>query len=215
MQVASGADQKIRNGMKLFISGIGTGIGKTVVSAIFTEALLADYWKPVQAGDLEFSDAEKVKSLLSNHVSHIHPERFRLNSALSPHIAAELDGIEMKPEDFKLPAYKSSLVIEGAGGLLVPLNRQALMTDLIEKTEAELVLVSRHYLGSINHTLMSWEILKHRNIPIKGIVFNGKENPGTEDIILEKTQLKVLLRIPDLAAIDKRAVKNLAEKITI
>ena len=135
----------------IFITGIGTGIGKTVVAAILTESLKADYWKPVQSGDLDNSDTMKVKSLISNDKTIFHSETFRLTHPFSPHKSAALDGIEISLNDFKLPETTNSLIIEGAGGLMVPLNDKDLMIDLIKKLNAEVVLVIQHYLGSINH----------------------------------------------------------------
>ena len=143
--------------MKLFVTGIGTEVGKTVIAAILTEKLKADYWKPVQAGDLDDSDTMKVRALVSNSVSVFHEEGFRLNHPMSPHAAAERDGVEIGLEDFEMPQTENHLVIEGAGGLMVPLNDQDCVIDLIEGSGTEVVLVSRNYLGSINHTLLSIE----------------------------------------------------------
>ena len=145
--------------MRLFVTGIGTEVGKTVISAILTEALEADYWKPVQAGDLDYSDTHKVKDLVSNSKSVFHCETHALNHPMSPHAAAERDGVEISLNDFQIPKTDNHLVIEGAGGLMVPLNRKDCIIDLIENFGVEAVLVSRNYLGSINHTLLSVEAL--------------------------------------------------------
>ena len=154
--------------MKLFVTGIGTDVGKTVISAVLTEKLGADYWKPVQAGDLDNSDTIKVKELVSNSQSVFHDESFRLNHPMSPHAAAQREGVEINLDDFKIPETANNLVIEGAGGLMVPLNDRDCLIDLIETLGAEVVLVSRNYLGSINHTLLSIEALKSRGIPVRG-----------------------------------------------
>ena len=181
--------------MRLFVTGIGTEVGKTIISAILVEALQADYWKPVQAGDLDYSDTMKVHELISNAKSVIHSETHALNHPMSPHAAAERDGVEIELEDFKVPETNNHLVIEGAGGLMVPLNRKDCVIDLIAKVDADVVLVSRNYLGSINHTLLSIEALHKRGVSIKGIIFNDVENIDTESVILEMSGLKYLGRV--------------------
>ena len=192
--------------MNYFITGIGTNIGKTVVSAILTEALEADYWKPVQAGDLENSDTNKVKNLVSNKKSVFHKEAYCLNQPMSPHAAAKMDGIEINLNEIKLPTTNNKLIIEGAGGLMVPLNDNTLIIDLIEKIPAEVILISQNYLGSINHTLLSIESLQARNINIKGIIFNGEENTDSEQFILSHTKVNCLGRIKQHAVVNKEVV---------
>jgi dethiobiotin synthetase len=195
----------------IFISGIGTDVGKTLVSAIFTEALKADYWKPLQAGNLELMDSDVVKSLVSNSVSKFHPETYKFKMPASPHKAAKAEGIEIDPEKFILPETSNSLVIEGAGGLMVPLSDNFLMIDLIKQLNAEVILVSMNYLGSINHTLLSVEALKSRNININGIVFNGERDEATENFILEYTKCPCLLRIAKEERFTKEIVKRYSE----
>lgn len=201
--------------MKLFVTGIGTEVGKTVVAAILTEKLKADYWKPVQAGDLDDSDTMKVRALVSNSVSVFHEEGFRLNHPMSPHAAAERDGVEIGLEDFKMPQTENHLVIEGAGGLMVPLNDQDCVIDLIEGSGAEVVLVSRNYLGSINHTLLSIEALKNRGIPVRGVIFNDEENTETERVILKMTGLKCLGRVELLKELTQEAIAKCGEAIEL
>jgi len=198
---------------KYFITGIGTDVGKSVGAAIITEALEADYWKPIQAGDLENSDTLKVKALVGNTKTVFHTEAHRLNQPMSPHAAAERDGVEINLQNIKLPSTQNHLVVEGAGGLLVPLNRKETILDLITQLNCEVILVSRHYLGSINHTLMSVELLKNRNISIKGILFNGTENKDTESIIQEMTGLTILGRIDELEELNKVVIKSIAQKL--
>lgn len=197
---------------KFFITGIGTEVGKTVISAIVTEALEADYWKPVQAGDLEYSDSHKVKELISNPRTIFHPNSFALKTPMSPHAAAEKEGIEISEEDINEPQTQNDLVIEGAGGLLVPLNDVQTIADLI-KSDHKVILVSRHYLGSINHTLLTVEALKTRNINCIGIIFNGAENRSTEEVILKMTKLPVLLRVLEEKRIDREMVKRYAQQL--
>ena len=191
---------------KIFITGIGTDVGKTVASAILTEALEADYWKPVQAGDLDNSDSIKVSDLISNAKTVIHPEGVQLSQPMSPHAAAEIDNVEIKLASFKIPETNNNLIIEGAGGLMVPLNDKDLIIDLINELNAEVVLVSQNYLGSINHTLLSIESLKARKVKVLGIIFNGEENIDTEKYILNYSGLRCLGRIKQHSIIDKEVV---------
>jgi len=195
----------------IFITGIGTDVGKTVVSAIFTEALEADYWKPLQAGNLEQTDTDVVKSLVCNAVSKFHPETYKFKMPASPHKAAKAEGIDINSDNFIIPKTSNFIIIEGAGGLMVPLNDNFLMIDLIKQLNAEVILVSMNYLGSINHTLLSVEALKSRNISVKGIVFNGNRDEATEKFILDYTKLPCLLRIAMKERITKEIVKEYSE----
>ena len=196
--------------MKLFITGIGTDVGKTIVSAIITEALEADYWKPIQAGDLDNSDSHKIESYISNNKTLIHENSYRLNTPASPHLAAQIDGISIDLKKIAEPITKNHLVIEGAGGLFVPLNDTDCVIDLI-KVDYKVVVVSRHYLGSINHTLLTIESLQNRKIDIAGIIFNGNENKATEEIILSKTGIKCLGRINQEPYFDKNVISEYAD----
>lgn len=191
----------------IFITGIGTGVGKTIVSAILVEKWYASYWKPIQSGDLDQSDTLMVKSLVSNDRSIFYPEAYQLTKPFSPHKSADLDGIFIDPSRIKCPATTQTLIIEGAGGLMVPLNTSFLMVDLIEQLDAEVVLVSKNYLGSINHTLLSAALLKSRNIHVKGIVFNGDAEPYTESFILDYTGWPLLGKLPTLANLNPQSIK--------
>lgn len=192
----------------LFVTGIGTGIGKTLISAVLVEKLKADYWKPIQSGDLDSSDTIKVKSLVSNSRSVFHAEAYRLTQPLSPHRSAAIDGITIEPESIIAPATSNKLIIEGAGGLLVPLNDNFLMIDLIKQLQAKVILVSQNYLGSINHTLLSVAALKQHEITIEGIIFNGEKNEDTERYILQYTGLKLLGNVPLFDTINKQSIAN-------
>jgi dethiobiotin synthetase len=196
--------------MKLFITGIGTDVGKTVASAITVQALEADYWKPIQAGDLDHSDTDKVKALVSNKKSQFHPNAYALNTPASPHYAASLDGIVLDIKKIQEPITANHLVIEGAGGILVPLNDTDSIIDLIQK-DHKVVVVSRHYLGSINHTLLTFEALKNRNIAVAGIIFSGDENQATESIILKKTKVNCIGRIDNEPYFDQNVVQYYAD----
>ena len=190
----------------IFVTGIGTGIGKTIVSAILVEKLKADYWKPVQSGDLHNSDTAKVKDLVSNTITKFHPEAYRLIQPFSPHKSAAIDGITIEPEKILAPVTNNTLIIEGAGGLMVPLNSNFLMIDLIKKLHAEVILVSQNYLGSINHTLLSLNALIQYNIRVKGIIFNGPVDGYSRDFILSYTEVQLLGDIPEYEMIDKKTI---------
>ncbi len=194
---------------KLFVTGIGTDIGKTVVSAVLTEALKGDYWKPVQCGLDTVTDSEWVKQMVSSTDSVIHPETYCLKNPLSPHAAAALENVEIDLAKIAIPTSSNPvLIIEGAGGLMVPLNDKDLIVDLIASFEAEVIVVSSFYLGSINHTLLTCSELKRRNIPVVGIVFNGKFNQASATVILKQTGLKHLGTIDQEVALDKSTIKK-------
>ncbi|WP_435623746.1 dethiobiotin synthase [Flagellimonas sp.] len=196
--------------MTIFVTGISTEVGKTIASAIVVEALEADYWKPIQSGDLDHSDSHKIEKLVSNAKTKIHPNAYALQTPMSPHAAAEIDGVEVELEKIIPPITENHLVIEGAGGLLVPLNEKDTINDLIE-ADYKVIVVSRHYLGSINHTLLTIEKLQERNLDI-GIIFSGNEHPTTEGIILNKTKVPFLGRINEESTFDKEVVKKYAEE---
>ncbi|WP_299820653.1 dethiobiotin synthase [uncultured Pontibacter sp.] len=197
---------------RYFVTGIGTDVGKTVAAAILTEALQADYWKPVQAGGLDFTDTDTVMSLVSNPASVFHPEAYCLKMAASPHRAAAAEGIEIDVHGMKLPETSNNLIVEGAGGLMVPLNKRYLVLDLVQQLGLEVVLVSRNYLGSINHTLLTAEVLRYRKIPVAGIIFNGEENQSSEDFIIKYTGLRRLPSIRQEADFCKDTVAEYAEQ---
>ncbi|AOM80378.1 dethiobiotin synthase [Pedobacter steynii] len=196
-----------------FITGIGTGIGKTIVSAILTEKLQADYWKPIQSGDLDNSDSLLVAQLISNKKTIIHPEQFKLSQPLSPHLSARIDGINISASAIKAPVTDNHLVIEGAGGLMVPINEQELMLDLLKPLEAKIIVVSQNYLGSINHTLLTLEVLKSRQLAIEGLIFNGTPNEESERYITTYTGVPILGRIPQLDTLDKEHIRKAAEQL--
>ncbi|HEX8019607.1 dethiobiotin synthase [Mucilaginibacter sp.] len=199
----------------IFISGIDTGIGKTLVSAILTEKLNADYWKPIQSGDLDSSDTLKVKSLISNKVTHFFPEAYALTQPFSPHKSAALDKITIDLENIVLPKTDNQLIIEGAGGLMVPLNDNFLIIDLIKQLNARVILVSKHYLGSINHTLLSLHALKKYGIPVMGVIFNGDKDIYSKSYILEYSEVADLGQIPEFKTINKKTVKEAGKFITL
>jgi dethiobiotin synthetase len=194
------------------VAGIGTGIGKTLVAAIITEALQADYWKPVQAGNLDFTDMDFVKQHNCNTKTFFHPEAYRLTMPMSPHAAAKIDGVIIELEKLSVPQSSNTIVIEPAGGLMVPLNDRQLNIDLLKQWELPVILVSQNYLGSINHTLLSVELLKLHGIKLVGIIFNGERNASTEDFILEYTGVPCIGKIEYEKEITKELVKHYADE---
>jgi len=194
------------------IVGIGTGVGKTVVSAIVSEALGAVYFKPIQAGDLDDSDAINVRNLCSEQVV-VAEESFRLKTPMAPHGAAKIDGITMRVSDIVFPVSDRPLIVEGAGGLMVPLNHEGeTFVEIYKKANLPIILVSRHYLGSINHTLLTIDKLKSEDFKIAGIVYVGDENRVSEEIIAESTGVKTIARIPLVEALTPAFIKAESNK---
>ena len=195
---------------KYFITGISTEVGKTVAAAIVTEALEADYWKPLQAGELDNSDTHKVERFISNSKSVFHPNSYALETPMSPHAAAKIDGITINLKSITAPETNNHLVIEGAGGLLVPLNNSETILDLIQP-DYKIIVVSRHYLGSINHTLLTVNLLAAKGFDVS-IIFSGNEHPTTESIIKKMTNVNVIGRIDEEPYFDKNVIKEYANK---
>lgn len=196
---------------KFFITGIGTEVGKTIAAAIVAEALEADYWKPIQAGDLENSDSHKVQKLISNSKTVFHENAYALKTPMSPHAAAEIDKVKIKVSEIEEPETTNHLVIEGAGGLLVPLNEVETIADLINP-DYRVILISRHYLGSINHTLLTIEALRARDLNCFGIIFSGEEHPSSEKIIAEMSGVDIIGRIDQEPYFDKNVILEYADK---
>ncbi|HXC03910.1 MAG TPA: dethiobiotin synthase [Bacteroidia bacterium] len=191
----------------IFVTGIGTDVGKTVISAMLVEALRADYFKPVQTGAFFTSDAKKIQKYITNPVSRIHPESYSLGQYMSPHAAAEQEGVRLELSKIVLPETDNpTLIVEGAGGIMVPLNEDEFMVDVISKFDAEVVLVIQNYLGSINHSLLSLDALKFRNLKLLGIVFNGAPHQMSEDIIIRYSGSKMLGRVYKEVEINKEVV---------
>lgn len=195
--------------MNYFITAIGTDSGKTLAAAILCKALGADYWKPVQAGLPR--DTDTIKMLMPG--CKIHPETYLLTTPASPHAAAKIDGVEIDLNKFTIPTTNNSLVIEGAGGCLVPLNDRDFIIDIPKKLKLPIVLVANLYLGSINHTLLTINYLKQHDLDVKGIIINGKSNPESERIILKHSDYHVIWHIKEEVEINEEVVARYAEKI--
>lgn len=190
----------------LIVTGTDTGIGKTMFSAGLTAALGASYWKPVQSGLEDETDSEFVARIGRVPPSRIIPERYRLVTPASPHLAARIDGVEISMEDFVRPAIDGPLVIEGAGGLLVPLNETDTYADLMARWQAPVVLCARTALGTINHTLLSLEALKARGVPVLGVAFIGDEVAESQRIIGVMGKTRILGRLPMLPSVTPEAL---------
>jgi dethiobiotin synthetase len=193
----------------LFITGIGTDVGKTVASAVITMALEADYWKPVQCGDLDNSDSIKIARLTGMRT---FPEAYRLQAPMSPHAAAELEGVDLSIAQIELPKSDKLVVVEGAGGVMVPFNSKETYLDLMVKLNLPVVLVTRHYLGSINHTMLSWKVLKEAGLNVVALVISGKAHESTESHFA--TQMDVpFIRINELNEVNADAIAEDAERL--
>ena len=194
--------------MNYFVTAIGTDSGKTVVSSILCEALEADYWKPVQAGLPR--DTESVMQLVTNKRTKFHPEQYLLKTPASPHAAAKIDGVNIELTSFVLPSTMNTLIIEGAGGCLVPLNDRDFVIDVAKLFQSEVIVVSNLYLGSINHTLLTAEALRKRKIKVRGLIFNGDTTEESERIIMTHTGFDCLLRVKREPVMNAQVVKSYA-----
>lgn len=193
-----------------FITGIGTSVGKTVVSAVFAQHFQAGYWKPVQSGSLAQSDSIEVAGLIDNQL-RIYPERFRLQLAASPHQAADAEGLRIELSDFELPETGRPLIVEGAGGLFVPINDRNFVIELIQQLQLPAVLVVRDYLGCINHTLLSVQALKAAQIPLAYVVFNGTFNPATRAVLVGHCPAgATIIELPEFTCLNKNEVRKAA-----
>lgn len=199
--------------MNYFVTAIGTDSGKTLISAVLTEALKADYWKPIQSGLPK--DTDTVKDLVSNTITRFHPETHLFKIPVSPHAAAKYEHLTVQLDDFVLPETTNEIIIEGAGGVLVPINDNDFVIDIAKELGCPIILVANLYLGSINHTLLTVDYLKRNQIPVKGIIFNGESNLESETIIEKHSGYKVLLRLPKLSMINKEIIKYWGDELLL
>ncbi len=198
--------------MKLFVTAIGTDSGKTLVSSILCKALKADYWKPIQSG-VSIKDSDTIKKLVPSSI--VHEETYLLNEPTSPHKAAELDGITIDLSQLILPQTDNNLIVEGAGGVMVPLNDNDLVLDLIKHLNLEVVLVINLYLGAINHALLTIDKLRSSGVVIKGMVFNGGDYIEGKAFITNYAKLPILLELDTLPSVDEKAVDALAAQVNL
>jgi dethiobiotin synthetase len=197
---------------EIFVTGIDTDAGKTVVSAIICKAFQADYFKPVQAGDLDNSDSHKIARYLENWDGELHPNAYALTQPMSPHAAAYRDNVTIELDKIKTPESERDLLIEGAGGLLVPINDTQTVADVIQPHQ-KVILVSRHYLGSINHTLLSVAEIKRRGLAFAGVIFVGDENADTESIIEKQGEVNIIGRVDWAEEVNAAFVTAQANKL--
>ncbi len=195
---------------KIIVAGIGTDVGKTVVSAILVNLLQGDYWKPIQSGKV--ADESIMQKLIDTTEHSIFPSTYSFKAPLSPHQAASLENIAINLKTIVPPTTKRTLIIESVGGVFVPLTTNKLTIDLFKKWNCPWILVSKHYLGSINHTLLTIKALQLHNIAIMGLIFNGQPNHYSEAPILEITQLPILGRLLPEANITKKIIKKYAKQ---
>jgi len=198
----------------IFITGTGTDVGKTLVAAIITEALQADYWKPVQAGFSDGTDSLRIEQLISNDKTIIHPELYKLEMAASPHLAAAAENIQIHIKDIlnQLPKTKNRLVIEGAGGLMVPLNKNKFVLHLIKNLNAKVIIVSKNELGSINHSLLTAAVLRKEKLDVAGWIFN-EEYLRYENEIVKWSGYPAIASIKHLNEISRQTIRVESEKI--
>ncbi len=194
------------------ILGIHTGIGKTIAAAVLAEAMGADYWKPVQAGIAE-KDSDTINQLITGGDTRVHEEAVILSQPMSPHAVAVIDGVDIDYTKFAWPKTNKILLVETAGGILSPMSSNSTMADFVAHYNMPAILVSQNYLGSINHTLLSIEVLKSRGIHLLGIVMNGEPNESSETFITQYTQVPIIARIPHFDKPDEGEIRRCASDI--
>ena len=194
--------------MRLIICGTDTDVGKTVVSALVVQGLGARYWKPVQSGLEDGGDTGRVQRLLQLHPDRLLPEAYRFEAPVSPHWAAERQGLTIDPDRLNLPAGDGALVVETAGGLLVPLRRDWLQIEQIAVWGLPVLLVARSGLGTLNHTLLSLEALERRSIPVLGLVLNGDPHPDNPRTLAALGGVPVLAELPPLDPLDREGLER-------
>lgn len=189
------------------IVGTDTEIGKTLVAAILVKGLGASYWKPVQAGLESPTDSDWVRHLADLPLERVLPEAYRIRAAVSPHLGSQLEGIRVDPFSLCLPKVNTPLVVEGAGGVLTPLNGKDVMADLFKHLDLPVVLVARSTLGTINHTTLALEALRARAIPVLGVVMSGPLNPYNREAIRHFGQTEVLAEVDQLGTVSPTSIE--------
>jgi dethiobiotin synthetase len=190
---------------EIFVTGIGTDVGKTVTSAILCRALNAAYWKPIQSGTTIGSDKHTIHALEGEDIQ-IFKEIYALEEPLSPHTAARLEKVDIDIQKLIIPEHSGTLIIEGAGGLMVPITRDFLYADWLKTQQIPTILVSRHYLGSINHTLLSLELMKNLGLELLGVLFIGHDNDNNESLICDRYGVRNLGNIPKTEKLDEQFI---------
>lgn len=193
---------------QLFVTGTDTGVGKTVVSAILMAGSEGKYWKPIQSGLEEMTDTDWIRAVTGLPENHFYQETYRLQQPLSPHASATAEGIHIELKSFHLPDIEEHLIVEGAGGIMVPLNETHLMLDLMKKLAIPVLLVARSELGTINHTLLSLEQMRRHELEVFGVIMNGPKNPGNREAVEHFGKVKVLAEIEPMDAINSKTLKR-------
>jgi dethiobiotin synthetase len=205
----------------MFITGTDTNVGKTVVSAIFMAGLDADYWKPIQSGTTDGTDSEWIQQVTGFTADRFIPERYRLSAPLSPHAAADIDKVHIDLDEIFLPdthrsvidqEFSPPMIVEGAGGIMVPLNDKDFMVDLIKKLRLPTIVVARSSLGTINHTVLTVNKLREEGVHVLGVIMNGLRNEVNRKAIEHYAQVKVLAEIEQISALSKTALESAFER---
>ncbi|MEQ8194304.1 MAG: dethiobiotin synthase [Rhodospirillales bacterium] len=205
--------QRINRAGGVFVTGTDTGIGKTVTSACLLRALDGDYWKPVQSGIAGGTDTEVVARLSGYAAGRFHESAYELRAPLSPHEAARRDGVKIEMSAFRRPKIKRPLVVEGAGGVLVPLNKRSLMIDLIAKLKLPVIVVAQSRLGTINHTLLTLQALRNGKCTVLGVIMNGPRNAANAAAIEEYGGVPVIAHLAPIKPLNKKNVETAARKL--
>jgi dethiobiotin synthetase len=196
---------------QFFVTGIGTDVGKTVACAVLCKMLGAAYWKPVQTGYNLGKDSDIINALLND--TTIYPEAYNFAEPLSPHTASHLENSEIEFDKIQIPAHQGTLIIEGAGGIMVPLTRKNLIADWVIQEKLKCIVVSRHYLGSLNHTMTTLASMKMLGIETRGVLFVGTDNDNNESLICERFNMKNLGNIPETDQVDLPFIETTANKL--
>jgi len=193
---------------KFFVTGTDTGVGKTLVSAILMAGQKAAYWKPVQSGQEGMTDTCWIRSVTGFADEYFIPETYLLSQPLSPHAAAMYDGVQIELQAFHLPDNEKypRLIVEGAGGVMVPLNKNQLMIDLMKYLNLPVLLVARSTLGTINHTLLSIELMRQNGIEVLGVVMNGPQNQTNKNAIETYGRVSIIAEVDKLSPINNKTL---------
>ncbi len=198
---------------RFFVTGTDTGVGKTFVSAILILGLRAKYWKPVQSGTKDGTDTEWIKLVTGLPDEKFYPERYLLSEPLSPHAAAQLEGVTIDLDQLTLPGANSEpLIVEGAGGILAPLNDRQFMLDLIESLGLPVVVVARSGLGTLNHTLLTLDRLRSAAVPVLGVIMNGKANPSNRAALEHYGKVEILAEIQPIPMVSKQELMQVFDE---
>ncbi|MDJ0513908.1 MAG: dethiobiotin synthase [Methyloceanibacter sp.] len=198
-----------------FVTGTDTEVGKTVVSAWLLTQLDAAYWKPIQAGTVPTTDSATVQQLAELPVSRVLPEAYLLPEPMAPHESARRANIALDMEKIKLPPHDGLVIVEGAGGLMVPIAGGAYMIDLADQLDLPIILVARSTLGTINHTLLSLEAIRRRGLPLAGVVISGPETPHNRAAIERFGKVEVIAEIPQLETVDRETLKGITPELDL